>query len=63
MGEKNLYEINEGLAEYNPELRDLTKKIRLETDSLIELEQNQMMIRSSLETIKSLMSWEVVEGV
>ncbi len=60
---KILDEINEGLAEYNPELRELTKKIRLETDSLIELEQNQMMIRSSLETIKSLMSWEVVEGV
>lgn len=60
---KILNEINEGLDDYNPELRELTKKIRLETDGLIELEQNQMLISYSLETIESLMSWEKVEGV
>lgn len=58
-----LDEINAGLTEFNPGLKELVNKIHIETDSLIELEQNQMMIRSSLETIKSLMSWEVVEGV
>lgn len=58
-----LDEINAGLTEFNPGLKELVNKIHIETDSLTELEQNQMMIRSSLETIKSLMSWEVVEGV
>ena len=60
---KILDEINAGLTEFNPGLKELVNKIRIETESLNELEQNQMMIRSSLETIKSLMSWEVVEGV
>lgn len=60
---KILDEINAGLTEFNPGLKELVNKIRIETESLNELEQNQMMIQSSLETIKSLMSWEVVEGV
>lgn len=58
-----LDEINAGLTEFNPGLKELVNKIRIETESLNELEQNQTMIRSSLETIKSLMSWKVVEGV
>ena len=58
-----LDEINAGLTEFNPGLKDLVNKIRIETESLIELEQNQTLIRYSLETIKSLMSWELVEGV
>lgn len=58
-----LDEINAGLTEFNPGLKDLVNKIRIETESLIELEQNQKLIRYSLETIKSLMSWELVEGV
>lgn len=60
---KILDEINAGLTEFNPGLKDLVNKIRIETESLIELEQNQTLIRYSLETIKSLMSWELVEGV
>lgn len=60
---KILDEINAGLTEFNPGLKELVNKIRIETESLIELEQNQTLIRYSLETMKSLMSWEVVEGV
>ncbi len=58
-----LDEINAGLTEFNPGLKDLVNKIRIETESLIELEQNQTLIRYSFETIESLMSWEKVEGV
>ena len=58
-----LDEINAGLTEFNPGLKDLVNKIRIETESLIELEQNQTLIRYSFETIKSLMSWEEVKGV
>lgn len=60
---KILDEINAGLTEFNPGLKELVNKIRIETESLNELEQNQTMIRSSLETIESLMSWKRVEGV
>ena len=60
---KILDEINAGLTEFNPGLKELVNKIRIETESLTELEQNQTLIRYSLETMKSLMSWEVVEGV
>ena len=60
---RELDEINAGLTEFNPGLKELVNKIRIETESLTELEQNQTLIRYSLETMKSLMSWEVVEGV
>ncbi len=60
---KILDEINAGLTEFNPGLKELVNKIRIETESLTELEQNQTLIRYSLETMKSLMKWEDVEGV
>lgn len=60
---KILDEINAGLTEFNPGLKELVNKIRVETDSLTELEQNQTLIRYSLETMESLIKWEDVKGV
>ena len=60
---KILDEINAGLTEFNPGLKELVNKIRVETESLTELEQNQTLIRYSLETIESLIKWEDVKGV
>ena len=60
---KILDEINAGLTEFNPGLKELVNKIRVETESLTELEQNQTLIRYSLETMESLIKWEDVKGV
>lgn len=60
---KILDEINAGLTEFNPGLKEWVNKIRVETESLTELEQNQTLIRYSLETMESLIKWEDVKGV
>ena len=60
--EKLLAEINANLTEYNPELKSIAELIRIETDKITELENNQKLIQSSLDTIKDLMAWKIVEG-
>lgn len=60
--EKLLSEINANLTEYNPELKSIAEIIRIETENITELENNQAMIQSSLDTIKDLMSWKEAEG-
>lgn len=59
---KLLSEIYANLTEYNPELKSLAEIIRIETENIAELENNQKLIQSSLDTIIDLMSWKVAEG-
>ena len=60
--EKLLAEIYVNLAEYNPELKSIAEIIRIESESIAELEYNQNLIQSSLNMIIDLMSWTVAEG-
>lgn len=60
--EKLLSEIYANLTEYNPELKSIAEIIRIETENITELENNQKLIQSSLDTIIELMSWKVAEG-
>ena len=53
--------IEENITEYNPQLRDMAEMIREETEKIIELEDNQQKISSSLNAIKKLMSWKVLK--
>lgn len=53
--------IEENITEYNPQLRDMAEMIREETEKIIELEDNQQKISSSLNAIKELMSWKVLK--
>ena len=53
--------IEENITEYNPQLRDMAEMIREETEKIIELEDNQQTISSSLNVIKELMDWKVLE--
>lgn len=59
--EKLLVKINANLTELNPELKSLAEIIRIETENITELENNQTMIQASLDTIKDLMSWKEAE--
>lgn len=59
---KLLSEIYANLTEYNPELRSLAEIIRIETENIADLENNQKMIQSSLDTIIELMSWKETRG-
>ena len=59
--EKLLAEINANLTELNPELKNLAGLIRFETENITELENNQIMIQASLDTIKDMMSWKEAE--
>ena len=59
--EKLLAKINANLTELNPELKSLAEIIRIETENITELENNQTMIQASLDTIKDLMSWKEAE--
>lgn len=59
--EKLLAKINANLTELNPELKSLAEIIRIETENITELENNQTMIQVSLDTIKDLMSWKEAE--
>lgn len=60
--DKLLTEIYVNLAEYNPELKSIAEIIRIESESIAELEYNQNLIQSSLNMIIDLMSWTVAEG-
>lgn len=60
--EKLLAKINANLTELNPELKSLAEIIRIETENITELENNQTMIQASLDTIKDLMSWWKCRG-
>ena len=53
--------IEQNIAEYNPQLRDMTEMIREETEKILELENDQQTICASLEAIRQLMSWKDVE--
>ena len=53
--------IEENITDYNPQLRDMAAMIKEETEKIMELESDQNAISSSLEAIKSLMSWKVIE--
>ncbi len=53
--------IEQNIAEYNPQLRDMTEMIREETEKILELENDQQTISASLEAIRQLMSWKDVE--
>lgn len=53
--------IEENITDYNPQLRDMATMIKEETDKIAELESDQKAIGSSLEAIKALMSWKVIE--
>ena len=47
--EKLLAKINANLTELNPELKSLAEIIRIETENITELENNQTMIQASLD--------------
>lgn len=53
--------IETNITEYNPQLRDMAEMIKEETDKIIELEDNQKTIGSSLEAIRELMAWKVLD--
>ena len=53
--------IETNITEYNPQLRDMAEMIKEESDKIIELEKNQKTIGSSLEAIRELMAWKVLE--
>ena len=53
--------IEENITDYNPQLRDMAAMIKEESEKILELESNQKSICSSLEAIRALMSWKVVE--
>lgn len=50
--------IEENIVIYNPELREITDLIKDETRIILELKQNQQMIKQSLETIEDMMKWK-----
>ena len=53
-----LNKIEANLTEYNPELKSLAEIIRIESESIAELEDYQNTIQSSLGAINKLMSWK-----
>ncbi len=53
--------IEDNITDYNPQLRDMSDMIKEETERINELEDNQNMIRTSLEGIKDLMSWKEMQ--
>lgn len=53
--------IEANITDYNPQLRDMAAMIKEETEKILELESDQNAICSSLEAIKALMSWKIVE--
>ncbi len=58
--ERLLGVIEANLTELNPELKSIAEIIRLESDSIAELENNQKTIQSSLDDIIDLMAWKEV---
>ncbi|MCM1059866.1 MAG: dynamin family protein [Eubacterium sp.] len=53
--------IEENITEYNPQLRDMSDMIKEETEKIAELEDNQLKIQQSLNTIEELMSWKTID--
>ena len=53
--------IEENITELNPQLKQIAELIKEETDKINELADNQQTISSSLEAIKELMDWKVLE--
>lgn len=52
--------IEANLTELNPELKSIAEIIRIESESIAELENNQKTIQTSLEDIIDLMTWKEV---
>ena len=48
-------------SELNPQLKQIAEMIKEETDKINELADNQQTICSSLDAIKELMDWKVLE--
>ena len=53
--------IEENITELNPQLKQIAEMIKEETDKINELADNQQTICSSLDAIKELMDWQVLE--
>ena len=53
--------IEENITELNPQLKQIAELIKEETDKINELADNQQTISSSLDAIKELMDWKVLE--
>ena len=53
--------IEDNIAQYNPELREISEFIREETDRILELQSNQQSITNSMLTIENMMSWKEPE--
>lgn len=53
--------IEENITELNPQLKQIAELIKEETEKINELAENQQTICSSLEAVKELMSWKVLE--
>ena len=53
--------IEENITELNPQLKQIAEMIKEETDKINELADNQQTICSSLDAIKELMDWKVLE--
>ena len=58
--ERLLAGIEANLTELNPELKSIAEIIRVETESIEELEKNQKTIQLSLDAIMDLMDWKEV---
>ena len=52
--------VDSKLTELNPELKSIAEIIRIESDSIAELENNQKTIQTSLDDIIDLMAWKEV---
>lgn len=53
--------IEENITEYNPQLRDISDMIKEETEKIAELEDNQLKIQQSLNSIEDLMAWKTID--
>lgn len=53
--------IEENITKYNPDLRAMTDEINDYTEQINELEDNQAMIRNSLNAIEELMAWSELD--
>lgn len=53
--------IEENITELNPQLKQIAELIKEETDKINELADNQQTICSSLDAIKELMDWKMLE--
>lgn len=53
--------IEENITELNPQLKQIAEMIKEETEKINELAENQQTICSSLDAIRELMDWKVLE--